>query len=100
VTLLPYGGFLIFLVVAGRRAGPFHHHHYFKLLGLKRKEQRIAVEARRWGYTWFGVVALWLQLVPVVQMFFLMSTAVGSALWAVGLEGERKREIREAGLAA
>jgi hypothetical protein len=37
----------------------------------------------------FGTVALILQLVPPLSMVFLMSTAVGSALWAVDLENKR-----------
>jgi hypothetical protein len=36
-----------------------------------------------------------LQLVPVFSMFFLLTTAAGSALWVVKLE-EQKRLIREA----
>jgi hypothetical protein len=36
-----------------------------------------------------------LQLVPVLSMFFLLTTAAGSALWVVKLE-EQKRLIREA----
>ena len=34
-------------------------------------------------------MSLILQLVPPLSMFFLMSTAVGSALWAAGIENKR-----------
>lgn len=44
-------------------------------------------------------MALLLQLVPVLSMFFLLSTAVGSALWVVKLE-EQKALAAEAGLGA
>jgi hypothetical protein len=37
----------------------------------------------------FGTVALILQLIPIFSMFFLMSTAVGAALWAVEIENRR-----------
>ena len=40
-------------------------------------------------------MALLLQLVPVLSMFFLLTTAAGSALWAVKLE-EQKNLIAEA----
>jgi hypothetical protein len=36
-----------------------------------------------------------LQLVPVLSMFFLLTTACGSALWVVKLE-EQKRLVAEA----
>lgn len=38
----------------------------------------------------FGIVALVLQLVPVLSMLLLLTTAAGSALWAAGLEEERR----------
>jgi len=38
----------------------------------------------------FGIIALLLQLVPVIQMFFLLTTAAGAALWAVKLEQKRR----------
>lgn len=34
-------------------------------------------------------MALCLQLVPVLSMFFLLTTAVGSALWVVKLEEQK-----------
>jgi hypothetical protein len=43
----------------------------------------------------FGTVALLLQLVPVLSMVFLLTSAAGSALWAVKLE--ERRRIDEAG---
>lgn len=39
--------------------------------------------------TRFGTVALVLQLVPGLSMFFLLSTAAGSALWARDMERRR-----------
>ena len=41
-------------------------------------------------YAWFGTSALLLQLVPVLSMLFLLTTAAGSALWVVRLERARK----------
>lgn len=36
-------------------------------------------------------MALLLQLVPVLSMLFLITTAAGSALWAAKIEKARKR---------
>lgn len=38
----------------------------------------------------FGTVALALQLVPILSMFFLLTTACGSALWVAKLEDQKK----------
>jgi len=89
-NLIPVVGTPVFLILTGYRGGPFHHWRYFKLLGYSRKERKAAIQSRRWKYTWFGIIALLLQLVPVIQMFFLLTTAAGAALWAVKLEQKRR----------
>ena len=40
----------------------------------------------------FGIVYLILQLVPVLSMGFLLTSAAGSGLWAVRLEEEAREE--------
>lgn len=95
LNLIPIIGTPFFLVLTGARAGPFHHWRYFKLLGLTKKERKEEIRRRGWKYTWFGTVALMLQLVPILSMFFLLTTAAGSALWVVKLE-EQKKLVEEA----
>ena len=94
LNLIPFVGVPIFLIITGYRAGPLHHWRYFKLLGLTKKERKDYIKQRQLKYTWFGIVALALQLIPVAQMFFLLTTAAGSALWAAKMEkARRKRQI-------
>lgn len=64
-------------------------------MGLTKKEKSEEIRKRKWKYTWFGTVALMLQLVPVLSMFFLLTSACGSALWVVQLE-KQKRLVEEA----
>lgn len=108
LNFIPYVGTPAFLIVTGARAGPFAHWRYFKLRGLTRKERNAEIRQRRWKYTWyvsflidgvlsanlprFGTVALLLQLIPVLSMLFLLTTAAGSALWAAKLEEQRRIE--------
>ncbi len=58
--------------------------------GLTKKERNEQIRSREWKYTWFGSVALLLQLVPVLSMFFLLTSAAGSALWVVQLEKQKR----------
>ena len=95
LNLIPVAGVPLFIVLTGYRAGPLHHWRYFKLLGFTKKERQAFVRQRRLRYTWFGSVALVLQLVPVLSMFFLLTTASGSALWVVKLEEQRKLQRRD-----
>ncbi|KAE8444647.1 hypothetical protein EG329_014395 [Mollisiaceae sp. DMI_Dod_QoI] len=95
LTFIPILGVFIYLLLTGARGGPLHHHRYFQLRGLTKQEKKAEIRQRRWSYTWFGTVALCLQLIPVLSMFFLLTTPIGSALWAVNLE-EQKRRVRGA----
>lgn len=60
------------------------------MLDLTKKERNAFIKQRRLRYTWFGTVALLLQLVPVLSMLFLLTTAAGSALWVSKLERRRR----------
>ncbi|MCJ1394966.1 hypothetical protein MMC18_007847 [Xylographa bjoerkii] len=90
LNLIPVVGTPVFLVLTGYRAGPLQHWRYFKLLGLTKQERQATVKRRQLSYTWFGTIALLLQLVPVLSMLFLLTTAAGSALWVVQLEKVRR----------
>jgi Etoposide-induced protein 2.4 (EI24) len=94
INLIPFVGVPIFLIITGYRAGPLHHWRYFKLLGLSKKERKQYIQRRKMKYTWFGTVALMLQLVPVLSMFFLLTSAAGSALWIVKMEKARRTRER------
>lgn len=90
LNLIPVAGTPMFLIITGHRAGPFHHWRYFKILDLTKKERKAFVRKRQLKYTWFGTIALLLQLIPVLSMLFLLTTAAGSALWVVKLENARR----------
>lgn len=92
LNFIPLIGTPAFLLLTGARGGPLHHYRYFKLKGYSRKDKRREVRERKWKYTWFGTMALTLQLIPVFSMFFLLSTACGSALWVVNLESDQERQ--------
>ena len=88
-NLIPVVGTPVFLILTGYRAGPLQQWRYFKLLKWTKKERNAFLSKRKLRYTWFGTVALLLQLVPVLSMLFLLTTAAGSALWVVKLEKQR-----------
>jgi hypothetical protein len=98
LNLIPVIGVPFFLILTGARAGPLHHWRYFKLRGLSKKERNNEIHSRRWKYCWFGTIALLLQLIPVLSMFFLLTTACGSALWVVKLEEQKGIVARAAGV--
>jgi len=86
LNFIPVAGVPLFLVLTGYRAGPFHHWRYFQLLDMTKKERKEYIKKRQLSYTAFGTVALLLQLVPLLSMLFLLTTAAGSAIWASEIE--------------
>jgi len=92
LNLIPVAGTPLFLFLTGYRAGPLHHWRYFQLLGLTKKERNLFTRRRKLRYTWFGTAALLLQLVPVLSMLFLLTTAAGSALSVTRLEKARRSQ--------
>ncbi|KAH7064678.1 hypothetical protein B0J12DRAFT_7251 [Macrophomina phaseolina] len=94
LNFIPVAGVPLFIFLTGYRAGPLQHWRYFKFLDFDRKTRQRYIKEWRWKYTWFGTSALMLQLVPVLSMFFLLTTTVGSALLVVHME-ERGNPVEE-----
>lgn len=90
LNLIPIIGIPLFVFLTGVRAGPLHHHRYFQQIGFDKKTRFKECKKRRWAYSWFGSVAVILQMVPIFSLFFLLTTVCGSALWAAELERERR----------
>jgi hypothetical protein len=90
VNLIPWFGSVIFLLLTGYRAGPLMSWRYFQLRGFRRNERKKFIKERRWRYAWFGTTAMLLQLVPILNMLFLLTSAAGSALLAAQIETQRR----------
>jgi hypothetical protein len=90
VMFIPWAGVPLFLFLTGYRAGPLMSWRYFQLRGFRRKERNKFIKARRWIYAYFGTTAMLLQLVPVLNMLFLLTSAAGSALLAAQIEKQRR----------
>ncbi|KAH9890836.1 hypothetical protein F4778DRAFT_369674 [Xylariomycetidae sp. FL2044] len=92
LNLIPYVGTPAFIIITGARLGTFAHYRWFELRGLTKQERKREIRDRSWEYTWFGVVAMLLELVPVLSFFFLLTSTSGAALWTAKLE-QRMRAV-------
>ncbi|RYP80289.1 hypothetical protein DL770_006288 [Monosporascus sp. CRB-9-2] len=100
LNLIPYVGTPAFIIITGARLGTFAHYRWFKLRGLTRKERKAEIRSRMWEYTWFGTVAMLLELVPILSFLFLLTSTTGAALWAARLEEQKRRQVAVSGDAA
>lgn len=90
LNLVPYVGTPAFIMITGSRLGKLSHHRWFKLRGLDRKAIKRETKLRSWEYLWFGTVGMLLELVPILNFFFLLTSSAGAAIWAASVE-ERAR---------
>ncbi|TFK73815.1 hypothetical protein BDN72DRAFT_134542 [Pluteus cervinus] len=95
LNLIPGFGTPLFFLLQAYHLGPLHHYHYFQLLGWDDITRKEYIHQNRWKYIAFGLVHVLLQLIPVLNIFFLFSTGAGAALWASKAEERRYEESRE-----
>jgi uncharacterized protein involved in cysteine biosynthesis len=90
LNLIPWVGIPAFIIITGARLGKLSHYRWFQLRGLNRDQRKKEIKARVWEYTWFGTVAMILELIPILSFFFLLTTSTGSAIWVAEIEEENK----------
>lgn len=88
LNLIPYVGTPAFIIITGTRLGKLAHYRWFQLKGYSKKDQKRELRNRAWEYVWFGTAAMILELIPILSLFFLLTTTAGAAMWAARIEDE------------
>ncbi|KAF4965487.1 hypothetical protein FSARC_6720 [Fusarium sarcochroum] len=95
LNLVPIVGTPAFIIITGTRLGKLAHYRWFQVKGLSKLEQKQALRERAWEYVWFGTVAMILELIPVLSLFFLLTTTAGAAQWTAQIEDENRSPAEE-----
>lgn len=95
LNLIPIVGTPAFIIITGARLGKLAHYRWFQLKGFSKDEQKKELRDRAWEYIWFGTVAMILELIPILSLFFLLTTTAGAAMWAARIEEDNKRNAVE-----
>lgn len=90
IYFIPFVGPIIVLFFQSSKRGLKAHARYFELKGFLRSDIRTIHKLNRPAYMGYGVVALWLELFPFINMFFMFTNTLGAALWAVDIEQQEK----------
>ena len=89
-NFIPVVGTVVYLYLNGSKLGRSGHKRYFALKGFSKDECDAFVDDRRASYISFGMVALVLDLVPLVSVIFSFTNTAGSALWAAKMEKQTR----------
>ena len=60
------------------KSGPSYHQRYYQLKGWDAQKKKEMIHKRRGAYTAFGTVAMALNLIPVVSVFFTRTSCRSS----------------------
>ena len=93
LNLVPYVGTPAFIIITGARLGKLSQYRWYKLRGLTKKDMKREIKLRSWDYTWFGTVAMILELIPILNFFFLLTSTAGAALWVAKMEEQSRIRV-------
>jgi uncharacterized protein involved in cysteine biosynthesis len=91
LNFIPIVGPIAYIMITGSRVGKLSLFRWYKLRGVTRRDMKLDMKRRGWDYLWFGTVCQVMEMIPVVSFFLLMTSTVGSAMWAVEME----KKLRE-----
>ncbi|KAJ3082685.1 hypothetical protein HK102_001516 [Quaeritorhiza haematococci] len=87
LNAIPFLGTAAFSGLNAFMTGWNHHLHYLALNGIiDMKEGRRFCKSRAHEYVSYGVVATFLEMLPVLNVLFVFTNVVGAALWAADME--------------
>ena len=86
LNLIPLFGTVLYIYLNGFFYAWSLHCRYFDLIGLSFLQGRHYVEINRSSYTQFGIVAILLEMLPLLNFVTPISNVIGSALWACDIE--------------
>ncbi|KAK9766654.1 hypothetical protein K7432_004139 [Basidiobolus ranarum] len=95
LNFIPIVGSGIFFIINGTGLASKLHSSYFNLKGWDKDRRAQFVKKHEMEYYGFGAAALVLDMIPIVNVCFLLTNIVGAALWAVDIEKNSSKENLE-----
>lgn len=86
VGTIPLAGPLLIILLQSPKRGARGRARYHQLKNLTPKQIAADYRENTGPYTGFGAVALLLESVPILTIFFMFTNTIGAALWVVDIE--------------
>ncbi|KAI5811541.1 hypothetical protein DFH27DRAFT_533987 [Peziza echinospora] len=95
LNFVPLVGPGLYILGVGYLQGPLCHYRYFQLQGWGKEMAKEWQREKLWAYLTFGSLHMTLQMVPVLNILLLFTTATGAGLWTVEIERRMRDEGTE-----
>ncbi|CAF0861702.1 unnamed protein product [Didymodactylos carnosus] len=86
LNLIPCVGTIFYIYLNGFYYAWSLHCKYFDILGLNFQQGKHYVYQNRSDYVHFGVIAVLLEMIPLLNFLTPVTNVIGSALWACDIE--------------
>lgn len=90
ISAIPLIGPLLVIFIQAPTKGLQAHARYFSLKGYDQKQIKQIYKLNTGQYMGFGVVANFLESIPLLSVFFMFTNTVGAALWVIDIEKGQK----------
>jgi len=94
MNIIPFIGAITYAFVNGVSLAWSLQGVYFAKKGLSLVQQWEYIKANLKDYLAFGVVAMMLDVIPLLDIIFFYTNIIGSAIWAIEIEQAQKLENR------
>lgn len=89
---IPIIGAILVIILQAPSKGLRCHLRYFALKGYDKRQIRSIYNSKRGHYMGFGIMANFLESIPIFSVFFMFTNNIGAAIWAIDIENELKSQ--------
>lgn len=89
INFIPIIGPIAVILIQAPSRGLQCHNRFFVLKGYDNRQIKAVYKHNTGAYMGFGIVALLLESIPFISIFFMFTNSIGGALWAVDIHSHR-----------
>lgn len=91
LNMIPFIGPILVVLFQAPSKGLHAHSRYYSLKGYDQRQIRAIYRENTGAYMGFGLMALLLEMIPLLSIFFMFTNTIGGALWAISIEAKNEK---------
>lgn len=92
ISTIPFVGPILVVLIQAPSRGLQAHARYFVLKAFEERQIIAIYKANTGDYMGFGLVANFLEAMPLFSVFFMFTNTIGAALWVIDIEKEESKK--------